>query len=157
MSSSDDQSLASLLTLKQRHDLSKLIAKATEQMRTSIMRGLGSKSSTPQRKSTDTPNEQQPASQNEASSDHTNLSSIEFYKLQSAALAFFDTWRDKVLHRVNEVLASEIQQSKSKDPSHAKNVANAASDEETPSSASENAANSALSTLYPQIPTPLEN
>lgn len=88
-------------------------------------------------------------------SDHSSLSSTDFHKLQSAALAFFDTWRDRVIHRVNEVLASESQSSKLKDSTHAQEVANAVAKEEPPSTPLEKAASEALLVIYPPISTSL--
>lgn len=165
MPSSDDQSLASLLTAEQRRDLATLIATTTVQMRTSITRGFDSQNLPAEQKTTqslessrhDVPKEQPAVSENASSSDHSNLSSIEFYKLQSAALAFFDTWRDKVIHRVKEVLESESQSSKTKDPTHAQEVANAAAKEEPPSTPSEKAASDALLAVYPPISSPLSH
>jgi Protein of unknown function (DUF726) len=85
--------------------------------------------------------------------DHSSLSTDEFHRLQSAALAFFDGWRDKITHRVDEVLASESQTLQSKDPSNARQVAEAPSNEgrEAPSSPSKEAANRALLAVYPPI------
>jgi hypothetical protein len=162
MPSSDDQSLASLLTTDQQRDLVTLIKTTLVQMRTSITRGFESKTPTPHQDQLeslrnpveDISQEHPTTSENVHSSDHSNLSGTEFHKLQSAALAFFDTWRDKVIHRVNEVLASESQSSKSKDPSHAKEVSNPANEEE-PSTLSEKAATDALLAIYPPINTPL--
>ncbi len=163
MPSSDDQSLASLLTAEQRRDLATLIATTTIEMRTSITRGFETKSPTAEPKTAqniesprhDLSKEQSAVPANAGSSDHSNLSSIEFHKLQSAALAFFDTWRDRVIHRVKEVLESESRSSKSKDPTHAQEVANAAAKEEQTPSPSEKAATDALLAAYPPIITPL--
>lgn len=163
MPSSDDQSLASLLTAEQRRDLKTLIKTAMQQMRTSIVRAFESEAADTNRQPHQTPvnpkqdasEKNEPISKATDTTDHSNLSTSELYKLQSAALAFFDTWRDKVVHRVNEVLASESQSSKPKDLSHAEEVANAAAKEETTLSASDKAAMDALSAIYRPIPTPL--
>jgi Protein of unknown function (DUF726) len=165
MPSSEDQSLASLLNLHQRRDLATLIGSATGQMRTTIIRGFEHKEPSPQKQSTEHsktsnqnihPSDQQSSPMKGDTSDHSNLSSQEFHKLQSAALAFFDTWRDKVILRVGEVLTSEDKSTELKDPSHTQEVANAGK-EEPPSSPGEKAANEGLAAIYPPVSTPLAN
>ena len=168
MASSDDQSLASILTPGHCQDLSRLISTATDQMRSSIVRGFESKAPDPQQNRqeegfkdpnrSETSNQNQPSSQILSSSDHFRLSPLEYHKLQSATLAFHDIWRSKVLRRVNEVLASDSQSLNSKNQSHAHDVANAAfSEEENPSSFPEieKASLAAIAKVYPPIPTEL--
>lgn len=167
MPSSDDQSLATLLTAKQRQELSELVQAATERMRNGISRGFESRPPPPHehRKTLPNPNQasdqpSKPSHDDSASPDHFSLSTLEFHKLQSAALAFFDTWRERVLHRVHEALIAPESHSvsTSKDPSHAQDVAEAArDDDEPPPSAWEKAADSAIAAVYPPISTPLAN
>lgn len=166
MPSADDESLASLLTAEQRQDLASLIATTVAHMRTTVVQGFESPAPTnPAREPEE--GSQGPGGEGvtderstrsagaRSSSDHSDLSSLEFYKLQSACLAFFDTWRDRVLHRVNEVLSSESQSSKSRDPHHTQKVAEVASKEEPVSTLAEKAAAHAILAIYPPISTPL--
>ena len=161
MSSSDDQSLASLLTIDQRQELSRVIASATERMRDDISRGFQSKSISESATEASSDTKDTPQTDKEktkATTDHAELSSTEFHKLQSAALAFFEDWRDRVLKRVNEVLSSESQSVKSKDHSHAQKVAETAKKDAHPASTSaEKAADAAIAKVYPPLDTDLVN
>lgn len=142
-----EQDLVSLLSLKQRAELTLLVSAATERMRQSIQDTFDS----PPPKELD-PNEQSPAERATLSADKpieatgvpekTRIPTPRLKELRKNTLASFDGWREGVVQRIAEAVNSEAE------------VENEMRGSSTPTKA-EGTTTPRVPTIYCPIPTPL--
>ncbi|KAI9839522.1 MAG: hypothetical protein M1819_002148 [Sarea resinae] len=169
----EEPSLTTILSTSQRSDLTLLIASATESMRSSILSTFSSESG----KSSDLvteltteddkirnpnvdPSTADPAAEDEERKlkerREKELSAPKMKELKTAALTFFDDWRDSVLQRVGEVVNSRdeaVGQKKDvKDTPKSKQSNKRLNRDNNNEDAS---VTTALHELYPPIDTPL--